>query len=337
MKMRKMATTLNRMIAATSAMLAGFVLAAPPVVAAEKMALTLNWTIGADHAPIYFAQARGDYAAAGVDLTIEIGKGSAYAAQRVGVGASQIGIVDMPTAMQAKGEGADLVGVMVIYATSPYTIYWKKSSGIKTIKDLSGHSIGTPAADAARLMWPLIAKTAGLDPASVRFVNVAPDAKFAALQSGTIDATTNFFNLHYVAERTFKDDLGFLRLADIGFNPYGNSFFVNGAYLKEHSDAVRRFTQVTQKAYASCLADPAPCLQAVANAASQDPNDLALSWKLTAELIRSPQPVPMLGYFLPERIASDYQTVKSAFTLKDFDARTIYTNDFLDKGVTAAN
>jgi hypothetical protein len=47
--------------------------------------------------------------------------------------------------------------------------------------------------------------------------------------------------------------------------------------------------------------------------------------------------VPMLGYFDPERIASDYQTVKSAFTLKDFDAKTVFTNDFLDKGVKAAN
>ena len=329
--------TLKTMLAVLAALSTGMTLASPRAVAADKMALTLNWTIGADHAPIYFAQARGDYAAAGIDLTIEIGKGSAYAAQRVGVGASEVGIVDMPTAMQAKGEGADLVGVMVIYATSPYTIYWKKSSGIKTIKDLPGHSIGTPAADAARLMWPLIAKTAGIDPASVRFVNVAPDAKFAALQSGTIDATTNFFNLHYVAERTFKDDLGFLKLADIGFNPYGNSFFVNGAYLKAHADTVRRFTEVTQKAYASCLADPAPCLQAVATAASQDPTDLALSWKLTADLMRAPRPVPMLGYFDPERIASDYQTVKSAFTLKDFDAKTVFTNDFLDNGVKAAN
>jgi NitT/TauT family transport system substrate-binding protein len=303
--------------------------------ASDKMALTLNWTIGADHAPIYYALSQGLYAAAGVDLTVEIGKGSAYAAQRAGVGASQVGIVDMPTAMQARGEGADLVAVMVIYQTSPYTIYWKKSSGIKTIKDLPGHSIGTPAADAARLMWPLIAKTAGIDAASVHFVNVAPDAKFAALQSGTIDVTTNFYNLHYVAERIFKDDLGYLRLADIGFNPYGNAFFVNGAYLKDHKEAVRHFVEVTQKAYGACLAAPEPCLDAVVKSASQDPKDLGLSWKLTAELMHSAKPIPLLGYLDPERMASDYQTVKSAFPLKEFEVNLLYTGEFLDKTVAA--
>jgi len=325
-----------RKLATAAAALLGLAFGSSAARAADKVALTLNWTIGADHAPIYYALSQGLYAKAGLDLSIEIGKGSAYAAQRAGIGASQFGIVDMPTAVQAKGEGADIVAVMVIYQTSPYTIYWKKSSGIKTIKDLPGHSIGTPAADAARLMWPLIARTAGIDPSSVRFVNVAPDAKFAALQAGTIDATTNFYNLHYVAERIFKDDLGFLRLADIGFNPYGNAFFVNGAYLKEHKEAVRHFVEVTQKAYAACLAAPQPCLDAVVKSASQDPKDLALSWKLTAELMQAPKPIPFLGYIDPERMASDYQTVKSAFPLKDFEVKAIYTDEFLDKGVASS-
>jgi NitT/TauT family transport system substrate-binding protein len=325
-----------RKLAATAALLA-LTLLSGAARANEKVALTLNWTIGSDHAPIYYALSQGLYAAAGLDLSIEIGKGSAYAAQRAGIGAAQFGIVDMPTAIQAKGEGADIVGLMVIYQTSPYTVYWKKSSGIKTIKDLAGHSIGTPAADAARQMWPLIAKTVGIEASTVRFVNVAPDAKFAALQSGTIDATTNFYNFHYIAERTFKEDLGFLRLADIGFNPYGNAFFVNGAYLKEHKEAVRHFVEVTQKAYATCLATPEPCVDAVVKAASQDPRDLALSWKLVAELAHSPKPIPFVGYIDPERMASDYETVKSAFPLKDFDVKSMYTDEFLDKTIMARN
>ncbi len=61
----------------------------------------------------------------------------------------------MPTAMQARGEGADLVGVLVLYDKSPYTIYWKKSRGIKSIKDFPraqdrDASGGCGAADVAR-------------------------------------------------------------------------------------------------------------------------------------------------------------------------------------------
>ncbi len=39
------------------------------------------------------------------------------------------------------------------------------------------------------------------------WVNIAPDAKFAALQSNTVDNTTNFYNIHFVGERIFGDDL----------------------------------------------------------------------------------------------------------------------------------
>ena len=241
--------------------------------AAQNVAITLNWTIGADHAPIYWAQQRGLYKAAGIDLNIEIGKGSAYAAQRAAINASQFGIVDMPTAMQARATGADIVAAFVIYDQSPYTIYWKKSSGIATIKDLPGKQIGTPPADAARLMWPAIAKTAGIDANSVSWVNLAPDAKFAALQSGTIDVTTNFYNLHFAAERLFGADLGFLRLSSIGFNPYGNSIFVNGAWAAANPDVTKKFIQITQKAYADCVKTPKPCLESIVKPASQDPEE----------------------------------------------------------------
>ncbi|MCA9311417.1 MAG: hypothetical protein KDA21_09450, partial [Phycisphaerales bacterium] len=67
-----------------------------------------------------------------------------------------------------------------------------------------------------------------VDPDSVEFVNIAPEAKIASLQSGVIDATTHFYNVHYIYERIFGDDMGFVALRDIGFNPYGNAFIVNG-------------------------------------------------------------------------------------------------------------
>jgi NitT/TauT family transport system substrate-binding protein len=297
---------------------------------AEPLTLTLNWTPGADHAPIYWAQAQGLYKAAGIDLTIETGKGSMYAAQRAGVGAAQVGIVDMPTALQARNKGADIKAVMVIFANSPYTIYWKKSSGIKTIKDLPGHKIGTPPADAAREMWPVIAKVAGIKADSVSWVNVAPDAKFAALQAGTIDVTTNFYYLHHVAEKVFGSDLGFLKLSDIGFNPYGNSFFVNGAYLKGHQKEVAAFVHVTQKAYAECLKNPAPCVEAVAKASSQDVNILTGSWGLVAELVKTKDTTHPIGWFEPKRMQDDFQLVKDVFGTKDSGPQDAYTDDLLD-------
>lgn len=80
------------------------------------MSLMLNWTPTADHAPLYYAKSKGWYSEAGIDLNIEAGKGSAVSAQRVGTGGSELGISDLPTTIQARGKGADVKALMVIYA-----------------------------------------------------------------------------------------------------------------------------------------------------------------------------------------------------------------------------
>ena len=61
---------------------------------------------------------------------------------------------------------------MNVYANSPQGMYWLKSSGINSIKDFAGKKIGNPAGDGARTMWPALAKTSGIDPNSVTWVNI---------------------------------------------------------------------------------------------------------------------------------------------------------------------
>ena len=57
---------------------AAIVFSALPAQSAEKINFILNWVAGGDHAPVYWAKARGLYEKAGIDLTIEQGKGPHY-------------------------------------------------------------------------------------------------------------------------------------------------------------------------------------------------------------------------------------------------------------------
>jgi NitT/TauT family transport system substrate-binding protein len=302
--------------------------------AAEEVTFVLNWVAGGDHAPVYWAKEQGWYADAGIDLTLEEGRGSAASVQKVGAGAAPFGIADLATALQGRGQGADVVGVMAIYANNPYGLYWKKSSGIEDVQGLQGKKIGNPPSDAARQMWPAIADAIDLPADSVEWINIKPDAKIQSLQADVIDATTSFYNLHYVFERVFGDDMGFVALRDIGFNPYGNSIIVNGDYMRAHPDVVESFVKVTQKAYASCLADPAPCNQALADAASQKIEDVDANWELVVELMDHPVTREnALGYFDPARLEQDYKWVAASFEIEDYDVEEAYTNEFLDTEV----
>jgi len=309
-------------------------LASAQALAADKLDFVLNWKPGGDHAPIYWAKAEGWYEKAGIDLNIIEGTGSGASAKKVGVGQTPVGIMDLPTGLQFRGKGGDLVAVMNIYANNPYGIYWKKSSGIKSYKDLAGKKIGNPPFDAARQMWPAIAKALGLGADSVSWVNIKPLAKAAALQSGAIDATTNFYNVHYIYERIFGDDMGFVALRDVGFNPYGNSIVANGKFLKENPDLVKRFVQTTQKAYHACVKNSEPCLAELARAGSQKIEDVRLNWAKVLELMNAESArTGGIGYFDPARMNQDYEWVKASFDIKAFDVSTAFTNEFIDTSV----
>lgn len=317
---------------------AGLATAAGPSQATE-VSFILNWVAGGDHAPVYWAQSQGWYKEKGIDLTIEQGKGSTLSSQRVGIGKNQLGIADLGTALVNKGKGADLVAVFNIYANSPYGFYWKKSSGIAGVKDFAGRKIGNPPWDAARQMWPAFAKTVGMEPGSVSWVNVQPNAKIAALKSDSIDVTTSFYNIHFIFERVFGDDMGFVSGKEIGVNPYGNSVIANGKFLAENPEVVKGFVQVTQKAYAACVKNPDPCIDALvaANSGLKREDSMA-NWKLVVELMDAESSRSGgLGYFDPKRMDSDYELIANYFNLeKPFDIKDAYNNSFLDTSIKFA-
>ena len=313
----------------------GFALATSSA-SAEKLTFTLNWVAGGDHAPYFYAQKMGWYKDAGIDIEFETGRGSAASAQKVGAGQSQLGLSDMAGVLLFRGKGADLVGLMNVYANSPQGLYWRQSSGIKTAKDLVGKKIGNPAGDGARTMWPALAKTLGIDPDSVTWVNIAANAKLGALKAGTIDATTSFFNLHHVFARELGDDMGFLAWKDAGVNPYGNSIIANGKWLSANKDTAGKFIKITQKAFAECTKKPEPCVQALVEANSgllvKNETD---NWHLVTILMNDETARTVaLGWHDDKRMAEDYKLVNDYLKLDTpYDVKSAYTNEFLDKSV----
>jgi NitT/TauT family transport system substrate-binding protein len=302
----------------------------------EPASFILNWVAGGDHAPYFYAQRLGWYKTAGIDLTLLQGKGSTIAAQAAGAGLHPFGVADMTTVLVAIGKGADEVAVMNVYANYPGGFYWLKSSGITAIKDLAGKKVGNPPGDAARALWPALAKANGLDPNAVTWVNLSPNAKLAALKARTVDAVTEFYNLHHVYKRELGDNMGYLAWKDAGVDPYSNSIVVNGAFLRAHRATVAAFVKATQKAFAACVSDPDPCVQALVAANSGlQPADQLGNWRLVEELMSDKtSQTAGLGWFDPQRMQESYDLVKTYIGIeKPFDVTERYTNTFLDGAI----
>jgi len=313
-------------------------LAAPAASASagEAVNLMLNWAPTADHSPFYYAKAQGWYEKAGIDLTIEIGKGSGVSSLKVGSGGSPFGIADLATMLVAKSKGADVVALMSIYANTGQTFYWLKSYGVNGAKDFPGHKIGNPPGDASRVMWPAFAKAAGIAPDAVNFVNIGPTAKIAALKSHAVDIISDFYNEHDLKVIEFGGDLGYVNWKDIGLNPYGNSLIVNGAFLAKNPKLAEDFVRVSQKAFAACVADVAPCLKALLDQVSGlDKENQERQWERVKFLMTDDfTTTKALGWIDGERMKKDYELVQTYLGMeKPFEVGTAFSTKLLDPSI----
>jgi len=309
---------------------------AVPAGAAQSVNLILNWTPTADHSPFYYAKAQGWYEKAGIDLTIEVGKGSGVSSLKVGSGGSAFGIADLATALVARSKGADVVALMSIYANTGQTFYWLKSYGVNGARDFPGHKIGNPPGDASRVMWPAFAKAAGIAADSVNFVNIGPTAKIAALKSHTVDIISDFYNEHDLKVIEFGSDLGYVNWKDIGLNPYGNSLIVNGAFLEKNPKLAEDFVRISQKAFAACVADVAPCLKALLEQASGlDRENQERQWERIKFLMTDDfTTTRALGWIDGERMKKDYELVQTYLGMeKPFAVETAFTTRLLDTSI----
>lgn len=300
---------------------------------AEELNLQLNWTAGGDHAPIYYAMQEGWYEDAGVELEVRQGSGSGAAATALDVGQTEMAIIDTPTALQFLARGSEFTGVMVAYNDNAAGLYWRRSSGIETVEDIAGHSIGAPAFDATRQMWVPAARALGLDPESVNWVNLQPTGKVAALQSGAVDVTTHFYSVHYIYEDIFGDDLGYALLRDHGMNTYSLAYYVADSVIEEKEEAVRNFVQTTQRAFAFCLETPEPCSEALSSAVSMRQSDAARQLEYAARVMPGVGNELPLGAWNMDRVTADYAVVQEAYELDAFDATTRFTNEFIDESI----
>jgi len=96
------------------------------------------------------------------------------------------------------------------------------------------------------------------------------------------------------------------------------------------------FVKVTQRAFAACVKEAKPCVQALidANGALNLDNEM-VNWQLVQELMSDKFSREVaLGIHDDGRMKADYELVRDYVGLdKPFDIKTVYTNEFLDRSI----
>lgn len=245
--------------AAAAVTLAGCTTAASPPTssaAATKATLGLSYIPDVQFSPAYVAADDGLFAAAGADVTLRHHGASEGLFTALTAGQEDFVVAGGDEMLQAASAGADLVAVSAYYAAYPVVIIVPASSGIATLADLKGHSIGVPGRYGESWFGLKVAlDTAGLTEADVAIQEIGYTGQ-AAIATGKVDAIVGFSNNDAVSLNGAGTPVRTLAVAD---NPplVSISLVTTKAYAAAHPAAVKAVVKGLLGGLQAVVADPA--------------------------------------------------------------------------------
>jgi NitT/TauT family transport system substrate-binding protein len=318
-----------RTIAAISAALIWTALSVLPASAADKVVLMLNWYVYGEHAPFYYGKAKGIYAAEGIDLEIQEGRGSAATTQAVAAKTANFGYVDVPTMMRAAVKGAPIVATGVLLQTSPMSAMGFVEKNIRKPEDIKGKTVAITPADSMTQIWPLFLKKIGLKESDFKTVAGDGQTKLNAVINGQADML-----LGYVMDQSMKiKDATGKDVYPIKFADYGITEFV-----KANADLVKRFMSASTKAVEAAEKDPKGAAQSIldANPKGGKIETLTQGFELTIPLYRTAETKNKRPFEVTDQNMTDSVNLMVEYggleaKAKD-NPKAFYTNDYLPKG-----
>lgn len=243
----------------------GTVLAIPAgaTMAADKITMIMNWTADSAHLGFAVAEQAGIYDAAGLDVTLEEGRGSAVAAQMVATGQADIGLADAGAALNVAIQGAPIRIVSTIWKSGQFGIQALASSGITTPGDLKGKKIAVPPGTAMVALVPVFLSENGLSADDVEIVTANQNAFLGLLTSGEVDATAETPENIVVPLAAEGIEANNMYFYNNGVPLVSLSLVARDDKLSENPELYARFIEATAKGWQKAMEDPEAAVAAL--------------------------------------------------------------------------
>ena len=298
----------------------------------KPVSLQADWVYGGPNAGLVVAKEKGFFADAGLDVTINQGKGSGSTAQIVASKAVQFGFADGFVVGNSVSKGMKLKMVAGVYRRNPCAALVLEESDIKSPKDLEGKTVGIATGSAQFQQWPAFMKGAGLEPSKVRVINVDGAGAGPALISGQVAAIAGFAQGYIPSiEIRGKKKVRAFWYADEGVTAMSNGIIVHQDLLAE-PDLIRSMVRATMKGFIYGRANADEMTQIVKKyQETTDPaitlREAQLSWSTWVTLTTANKP---LGWMAPEDWTATVAVLKAyGGVTTPLEAAELYTNEFV--------
>ncbi len=221
--------------------------------AAETM--RLEWVMQGQFAGPILAFDKGYYKEAGVDIELLPAGPDIKPSVTVATGADTFGIGHPNQVISARANGAPLVMVSQHGQKSATTYIARKDSGINSIKDMAGHSVGLWFGGDEQEFLAMLAQ-AGIDQSSVKIVSQGYDIIAWLNKDYEVMQVTLYNELQQVYRQGYKkEDLVFLDPSDDA-SIISGGLFTTEKTINENPKAVQAAVDATLRGWKEAIADP---------------------------------------------------------------------------------
>ncbi|NGM44528.1 ABC transporter substrate-binding protein [Rhodobacter sp. SGA-6-6] len=299
---------------------------------AESM--RLEWVLQGQFAGPIVALEKGYYKEAGVgDFLLQPAGPDLKPTVMVATGVDTFGIGHPNQVIAARANGVPLVMVSQWGQKSATTYVARKDSGIASVADMAGHSVGLWfGGDEHEFMAML--KKAGVDPAEVTTISQGYD--IIAWLNGEYEVmqVTRYNELLLVYQNGFKpEDLVYLDAGEAGAEFISGGLFTTEAQIAEHPETVQAVVNASLRGWKEAFADPEAAAEIVVKYNSELDKDFQVEQIKQMRDIACAGPT-LEGKFGETRLESWElaQEILLGAGLIDqpIDLSTGYTNSFVD-------
>ena len=294
----------------------------------------LDWAWLPYQAAFLVAQDKGYYKEAGLDVTLEQGRGSATTALMLSQGGFDIAHLNITNAAQmiSKGGAIKVVGIYQ-HKTAAAFIGIKGKVKLDGPASLKGIKIGSTPGGSDGLSLKVFTAANRMKLTDLNVVALDANAKTAALFGGVIDAVSGDAPAYDAYIRATGQQPETMLLSNYGVPLIGFGFAANGAYLAKNPVVVAKFLAATKRGFAEAARDyKAACELMQAKVHLAGTMERCIDYNQGVLALSTPPTDADWGRQSEEEWSRLLATLKDAGELfGDKPLATYYTNDYVPK------
>jgi NitT/TauT family transport system substrate-binding protein len=291
----------------------------------------LNFTAGGYNAGFALALQKGYYSEVGLNVTIIKGQGSGTTAQLVASGQAGLAYADAVAVMQLIAKGAKLKILSTMYQSSSSAINALASSGITSIKDLKGKSLGVPTGESASALLPILVAANGMTVKDINIVSMPGESLVSTISQHQVDAIVGDTDGYGIILHDNGQQIVSLPFADFGVPTVSTSIFASESFLAANGNSVRCFIQASLRGWDYAIKNRDEAVQALVTTFPYDTHAALNREQLDAAIaLFCKNGAKFVGKAEPQAWETTVSTAEKALGLPGgTPATSYYTYDYL--------